>query len=201
VHDRQSGLLRAYRSNHRFTDLFALQAAGANVLLDASSPKFSALAIRKIFDIGWQPTHFLSLTGQSIPAALVPAGVEKAVGIISASPNKDPSDSMWDSDKGVQDYVAFMKAYFPERSPSDLLTSGGYALGQQIVYLLEQCSNNLTRENVMYQATHIRDLEMPMLLPGVKVNTSPTNHRFINQLQLERFDGKRWAPFGEILSE
>jgi branched-chain amino acid transport system substrate-binding protein len=181
--------------------ILALKAAGANVLLDASSPKFTAQAIRKIFDIDWRPTHFLSLTGQSIPAALVPAGVEKAVGIISASPNKDSSNSKWDTDKGVQDYVAFMKAYFPDRNPSDLLTSGGYGLGQQIVYLLEQCGDNLSRENVMYQATHIHDVELPMLLPGIKVNTSPSNHRFINQLQLERFDGRRWVPFGEILSE
>jgi hypothetical protein len=123
-----------------------LKASGATVLFDASSPKFTAQAIRKAFDIEWRPTHFLSLTGNSVPAALVPAGVEKAIGIISASPNKDPSDSNWDNDKGIQDYVAFMKTYFPDRSPSDLLTTGGYGLAQGIVYMLEQCGDNLTRD-------------------------------------------------------
>ena len=178
-----------------------MKASGATVLFDASSPKFTAQAIRKAFDIEWRPTHFLSLTGNSVPAALVPAGVEKAIGIISASPNKDPSDSSWDNDKGIQDYVAFMKTHFPDRSPSDLLTSGGYGLAQGIVYMLEQCGDNLTRENLMYVATHMHDVEFPMLLPGIKVNTSPTNYRGFNQLQLEKFDGKRWVPFGEIIGE
>jgi branched-chain amino acid transport system substrate-binding protein len=183
------------------SQVLALKASGANVLFDASSPKFTAQAIRKAFDIEWRPTHFLSLTGNSVPAALVPAGVEKAIGIISASPNKDPSDSTWDNDKGIQDYVAFMKTYYPDRSPSDLLTSGGYGLAQGIVYMLEQCGDNLTRNNLMYVATHMHDVEFPMLLPGIKVNTSPTNYRGYNQLQLEQFDGKRWVPFGEIIGE
>jgi branched-chain amino acid transport system substrate-binding protein len=183
------------------SQVLALKASGATVLFDASSPKFTAQAIRKAFDIEWRPTHFLSLTGNSVPAALVPAGVEKAIGIISASPNKDPSDSAWENDKGIQDYVAFMKTYFPDRSPSYLLTSGGYGLAQGIVYMLEQCGDNLTRDNLMYVATHMHDVEFPMLLPGIKVNTSPTNYRGFNQLQLEKFDGKRWVPFGEIIGE
>jgi branched-chain amino acid transport system substrate-binding protein len=183
------------------SQIITLKASSANVLFDASSPKFAAQAIRKVFELGWRPTHFLSLTGNSVPAALVPAGVEKAVGIISASPNKDPSDPMWASDKGVQDYVAFMKSYIPGKDPSDLLISGGYSLAQIMLYILERCGDNLTRDNVMYQATHMHDVEFPMLLPGVKVNTSPTNYRGFNQLQLEKFDGKRWVPFGEIIGE
>jgi branched-chain amino acid transport system substrate-binding protein len=178
-----------------------LKASGANVLFDASSPKFAAQAIRKAFELDWRPAHFLSLTGNSIPAALAPAGVEKAIGIISASPNKDPSDPMWASDEGMQDYLAFMKSNLPDRDPSDLLFSGGYGLAQIMLYVLAQCGDNLTRDNVMYQATHMHDAEFPMLLPGVKVNTSPTNYRGFNQLQLEKFDGKRWAPFGEIIGE
>jgi hypothetical protein len=181
--------------------MIALKASGANVFLNASSPKFAAMAIRKAFEIDWRPTQFLSLTGNSVPAALVPAGVEKAIGIISASPNKDPSDPIWANDKGVQDYVAFMKSYFPDRNPSDLLASGGYGLTQTMIYILEQCGDNLTRENVMYQATHMHNVEFPLLLPGIKIDTSPTNYRGFNQLQLEKFDGKRWVPFGDIIGE
>jgi branched-chain amino acid transport system substrate-binding protein len=183
------------------SQIIALKAAGANVLFDASSPKFAAQAIRKSFELDWRPTHFLSLTGNSIPAALVPAGVEKAIGITSASPNKDPSDPTWASDKGMQDYLAFMKNYIPDREPSDLLFSGGYSGAQIMLYILDRCGDNLTRDNVMYQATHMHNVEFPMLLPGIKVNTSPTNYRLFNQLQLEKFDGKRWAPFGEIIGE
>jgi len=183
------------------SQIISLKAAGANVLFDASSPKFAAQAIRKAFELDWRPTQFLSLTGNSIPAALVPAGVEKSIGIISASSNKDPGDPTWASDKGMQDYLAFMKGYIPDKDPSDLLISGGYNLAQLMLYVLERCGDNLTRDNVMYQAAHIHDAEFPLLLPGVKVNTSPTNYRAFNQLQLEKFDGKRWVPFGEIIGE
>ena len=183
------------------SQIIALKASGANVLFNASSPKFTAMSIRKVFDLDWHPTHFLSLTGASIPAALTPAGPEKAVGIISSNSVKDPSDPIWDNDKGMQDYVAFMKSYYPDRPPSDLLAFGGYGLSQTMIYILEQCGDNLTRENVMYQATHMQNVEFPLLLPGIKINTSPTNYRGYNQMQLVKFDGKRWVPFGEILGE
>ena len=183
------------------SQIIGLKASGANVLFNASSPKFTAMSIRKAFDLDWHPTHFLSLTGASIPAALTPAGPEKAVGIISSNSVKDPSDPIWDNDKGMQDYVAFMKSYYPDRPPSDLLAFGGYALSQTMIYILQQCGDNLTRENVMYQATHMQNVEFPLLLPGIKINTSPTNYRGYNQMQLVKFDGKRWVPFGEIIGE
>jgi branched-chain amino acid transport system substrate-binding protein len=183
------------------SQIIALKASGANVLVDASSPKFAALTIRKIFELDWRPTHFLSITGNSISAALAPAGFEKAVGIISSSPVKDPSDPTWKDDKGVHDYLVFMKNYYPDGDPNNLLASGGYGLAQTMIYLLAQCGDNLTRENVMYQATHMHDVEFPMLLPGIKVNTSPTNYRGFNQTRLIKFDGKRWVPFGDIIGE
>jgi branched-chain amino acid transport system substrate-binding protein len=173
------------------SQIIGLKASGANVLFNASSPKFTAMSIRKAFDLDWHPTHFLSLTGASIPPGLTPAGPEKAVGIISSNSVKDPSDPIWDNDKGMQDYVAFMKSYYPDRPPSDLLAFGGYALSQTMIYILQQCGDNLTRENVMYQATHMQNVEFPLLLPGIKINTSPTNYRGYNQMQLVKFDGKR----------
>ena len=112
------------------SQIITLKASGADVLFNASSPKFAAQAIRKVFELDWRPTHFLSLTGNSIPAALVPAGVEKSVGIISAESKQGSSDPAWASDKGMQDYVAFMKSYIPDKDPSDLLTSSGYGLAQ-----------------------------------------------------------------------
>ena len=183
------------------SQIIALKTSGANVLFDAGSPKFAAMAIRKAYELEWRPTHFLSLTANSIPGALVPAGVEKAIGIISASPNKDPSDPAWANDKGVEDYLAFMKAYIPDKNPNDLLVSSGYGLAQLVVYVLEKCGDNLTRDNVMHQATHMNGVELPMLLPGIKISTSPTNYRGYNQMKLEKFDGKRWVLFGDIIGE
>jgi len=183
------------------SQIITLKASGANVLLVASSPKFTAQAIRKISDLDWRPTFFLSITGNSIPSALVPAGAEKAVGIISSSPVKDVGDPMWANDKGVQDYLKFMRNYFPDRDPNDSLASGGYGLAQSLVWILDRCGDNLTRENVMFQATHMHNVEFPLLLPGITINTSPTNYRGYNQMQLVKFDGKRWVPFGEIIGE
>ncbi len=183
------------------SQIIALKASGADVLFVASSPKFTAQAIRKISELDWRPTFFLSITGNSIPSALVPAGAEKAVGVISSSPVKDIGDPVWANDKGVQDYLTFMKNYFPDRNPNDSLASGGYGLAQSLVYLLERCGDNLTRENLIYQATHMQNVEFPLLLPGIKINTSPTNYRGYNQMQLVKFDGERWVPFGEIIGE
>ncbi len=178
-----------------------MKASGANVFLNASTPKFTALAVRKAFDIDWRPTQFLSVTGNSVPAALAPAGLEKAVGIISSLQGKDPADPTRANDKGIQDYLAFMKTYYPDGDPTNGLAEAGYGLAQGMVYILEQCGDNLTRDNVMHVATNMRNAEFPTLLPGIKVNTSPTNYRGYNQMQLVKFDGKRWVSFGDIISE
>jgi branched-chain amino acid transport system substrate-binding protein len=181
--------------------IIALKASGANVFFNASTPKSAALAIRKAFDIGWRPIQFLSLTAQSIVATLAPAGVEKVVGIISSSSTKDPNDPVWANDKGVQDFLAFRKVYYPESDLNNRLAADGYALAQGTVYLLQQCGDNLTRENVMHVAANSHDVEYPLLLPGIRVNTSPTNYRGFNQMQLVKFDGVRWMHFGDVVSE
>jgi branched-chain amino acid transport system substrate-binding protein len=173
----QSAIIKA--TSYELTDptidsqIIGLKASGANVLLNASSPKFAAQAIRKAFELEWRPTHFLSITGSSIPAALAPAGLDKAIGIISANSIKDPSDPLWADDKGMQDYFAFMKSYYPEHHPNDILAITGYGLTQSMIYILERCGDNLTRENVMHEAASF--LALPSIetagtsLPG----TSP----------------------------
>ncbi len=183
------------------SQILALKASSANVLVDASSPKFAAQAIRKVFELDWRATHFLSVTGNSITGALAPAGFEKAVGVVSSIQAKDPGDPFWTTDKDMQDYFSFMKKYYPDGDPHNGLAEAGYSLGQGVAYILEKCGDNLTRENVMYVATHMHDVAFPMLLPGIKVNTSPTNYRGYNQMQLVKFDGTRWVPFGDIIGE
>lgn len=183
------------------SQIIGLKASGATVFLNASIPKFSALSIRKAFEIDWRPIQFLSVTGNSIRSALVPAGAEKAVGIISSIQAKEPMDPAWAADQGMRDYLAFMKNYYPDGDPMNALNQVGYSLGQLMVYILGQCGDKLTRENVMHQAASMHNVEFPMLLPGIRINTSPTNYRGYNQMQLVKFDGTRWVPFGDIIGE
>ena len=183
------------------SQIIGLKAAGANVLLDASTPKFAAQAIRKAFDLDWHPVHFLTLTAQSILATIAPESREKVIGIISATPTKNVVDPMWADDKGVQDFLAFRKSYYPESDPNNRLAADGYALAQGMLYYLQKAGDNLTRENIMNQAASMHDVEFPLLMPGIKVSTSPTNYRGFNQMQLVKFDGTQWVPFGEVVSE
>ena len=178
--------------------IIELKASGANVFLNASSPKFAARRFAK-------PTSstgtnaFPRSTGQSIPAALVPAGLEKALGIISSISAKDPNDPGWANDNDMQEYLAFMKRYFPDGDPSDVLAFGGYSLAQAMIYILEQCGDNLTRENVMYQATHMHDVEP--LLAGHQAKYHPDKLPSLQSNAAVKFDGKRWAPFGDVIGE
>src|SRR5205823_279434 len=149
--------------------------------------------------IGWKPLHLLNSVGTSVAAVLQPAGLEKSIGIVSAGYQKDPTDPHWRDDPGFQEWLAWMKAYNPEGDPLDASNVTGYSVSQTLVQVLTQCADDLTRENVMKQAANLKDLKLPMLLPGIKINTGPTNFFPIRQMQLRRFDGKSWVPFGNIM--
>jgi branched-chain amino acid transport system substrate-binding protein len=181
------------------SQIVSLQASGADTFFNVTTPKFAAQAIRKSFDIGWKPLHFLNLVSASIASVLQPAGLEKSTGLISAVYLKDPSDPEWKSDKEVQAYFAWAKKYVPEANPADPFLAYGYASAYTLLQMLKQCGDDLTRENVMHQAANLKDVEVPMLLPGIKINTSPTDFYPIEQLQLQRFDGKKWVRFGDLI--
>jgi branched-chain amino acid transport system substrate-binding protein len=142
----------------------------------------------------------LNAVSNSVETVLKPAGLEKSTGLISIAYLKDPSDPALKDDKGVREYVAFMKKYDPEGNSADVMNAYGYSAAQTLVQVLKQCGDDLTRENVMRQAANLKDLSLPMLLPGIKINTSPTDFYPIEQVQLVRFDGKTWVRFGELLS-
>ena len=182
------------------TQIVTLQGSGADVFFHITIPKFAAQAIRKAYDIGWRPLYFISNVSASIASVLQPAGLEKSVGLVSSAYLKDPTDPAWKDDKAIRDYVAFMKKYYPDGNPDDNLNVYGYAAAQTLVQVLKQCGDDLTRENVMRQAANLKDLEVPGLLPGIRINTSPTDFYPIEQVQLMRFDGKTWVRFGELMS-
>jgi branched-chain amino acid transport system substrate-binding protein len=182
------------------SQVVALKNSGANVFINITTPKFASQAIRKVYDIGWKPVHFLNNVSQSIGSVLKPAGLEKAVGIISSYYLKEASDPQWASTKEVKDWLAWMKKYNSSADPNNSFNVYGYTVAQTLVQVLKQCGDNLTRENVMKQAASLKNLELPLLLPGIKISTGPNDYAPIKQMQLIKFDGKTWERFGSVLS-
>ena len=175
-----------------------LKNSGANVFFNVTIPKFAVQAIKKSHDIGWKPTHFLNNVSSSLGTVLKPAGLDASKGLITALYQKEITDPQWKNDKGYLDWVAFMKKYYPEGALDDQSNAYGYLAAQTLVQVLKQCGNDLSRENIMKQAANLKNFELALLLPGMKVNTSPTDFAPIEQEQLAKFDGERWVLFGEV---
>jgi len=192
------------KQSHEVTDptidsqIINLKNSGANVFFNVTIPKFAVQAIRKAHDIGWKPTHFLNNVSSSYAAVLKPAGVEASRGLITALYTKVVTDPQWKNDKGFQDWVAFMKKYYPEGSLEDDSNFFGYSAAILMAHVIKQCGNDLSRENIMRQAENLKGVDLPFLLPGIKVDTSPTDHAPIQQERLAKFNGEYWELFGEI---
>ncbi len=180
------------------TQIINLKGSGADTLMNIASIKFAAMAIRKISDLGWKPLHFLNSPSSGVSATLAPAGFDNSIGIITADFLKDPTDPRWKDDKAVLEYLAFLKKWQPDANPADRLNVVGYSIGQTMLQVFKQCGNNLTRENIMKQAANL-DIELAMLLPGIKIKTSPEDFFPIEGEYLQRFDGQRWVVFGDLL--
>ncbi len=182
------------------SQIITLKASGANVLFSASTAKAAAQTIRKAGELDWHPTHFLVQNANSISTVLTPAGLDNSKGLISTAYIKDPVDPQFANDDGIKWYLAFMKKYYPEGDVNDPQNEIGISIAATFVQVLKQCGNNLSRENLLAQANNIKDLELPLLLPGIKLNTGTQDHYPIEQFQLVKFDGKTWSRFGDVLS-
>ena len=182
------------------SQVVALKTIGADIFFDEASPKFAAQAIRKAAEIGWKPTLFLASISNSVGSVLKPAGLENSKGILSSNYIKDPTDPTWKDDPAIKQWSEFMDKYFPEGDKSSTFTVYGYALSQTLVQVLKQCGDELTRKNVMKQATNLKDFEVGLLLPGIKINTSPTDYYPIEQMQMSRFNGEHSVLFGTAIS-
>jgi len=177
-----------------------LRAAGADVFISITTPKFAAQAIKKLAEIDWHPLHIVSNVSASVGGVMQPAGYENAQGLLSAAYAKDGADPQWDSDPGMRKFFEFLAKYYPDANKLDGSLVYGYGVAQTLVQVLKQCGDDLTRENVMKQAASLKDFETDTLLPGVKINTSPTDFAPISQLKMMRFKGEKWDLFGEIIS-
>jgi branched-chain amino acid transport system substrate-binding protein len=175
-----------------------LKNSGATVFFNITIPKFAVQAIKKAHDIGWKPVHYLNNVSSSLATVLKPAGLEASKDLITALYMKEVTDPQWRNDKGFTDWVAFMKKYYPEGALDDQSNGFGYNVAILMTQVLKQCGNDLSRENIMRQAENLKNFELPLLLPGIKVNTSPTDHAPIEQEQLAKFNGEKWDLFGEL---
>jgi branched-chain amino acid transport system substrate-binding protein len=179
--------------------IVALKATGCHALIAATLPPLGVQAISKVNELGWKPMFFISSLSASVPTELLPAGMEGSVGLLSSTHAKDPNDPAIESDPGMKEWRAWMSKYLPAEDARRPVFVTGYNAAGALVQVLKQAGSDLSRENIMRQATNLRDLALPMLLPGVKINTSPTDYYPVQQLQLMRFDGKRWVRFGELV--
>ncbi len=182
------------------SQIIQLQASGCDVLVTVAIPKFGSLVIRKMAEIGWKPLHILNGIASSVGATLMPAGLENAKGIISDTSFKDTTDPQWLNDAGYKQWAAFMDKYYPDGDKTDNQTVYGYSMAQTTVQVLKQCGDELTRGNVMKQCASMHNFELPMVLPGIAINTSATDFQMIKQSQMRRFNGERYVPFGPVLS-
>jgi branched-chain amino acid transport system substrate-binding protein len=182
------------------SQIINLKASGADVFFNVTTPKFAAQAIKKAHEIGWNPVHLLNNVSNSVGSVLKPAGFDASKGILSTGYLKDPTDPTWDNDAGKKEWLAFMEKYFPDGDKTSSFTVYGYSVAQTVVQMLKQCGDDLTRENVMKQAASLNSLELPMLLPGIRINTSDKDFFPIKQMQMQKFNGERWELFGPIMS-
>ncbi|HUB11612.1 MAG TPA: ABC transporter substrate-binding protein [Acetobacteraceae bacterium] len=182
------------------SQIVSLQAAGCDTLITVAIPKFGAQAIRKIAEIEWKPLHIFCGIASSVGATLKPAGLENAKGLISDTSFKDPTDPAWANDAGYKQWLAFMDKYYPNGDKTDNQTVYGYSIGEVTARILKMCGDDLTRENVMRQAANFHNIQLPMVIPGVLLNSGPTDFQMIKQAQMRRFNGERYVPFGPVLS-
>ena len=178
-----------------------LKSSGADLFFDMTTPKFGAQAIKKLAELGWKPVHILDINATPVSQTLVPAGLENAKDIISVNYGKDPLDPQWSDDPGMKKYKAFMAKYAPNEDAGSGIASYGYSTAALLVQILAQCGDDLTRANVLRQATNIHDYIADLALPGMTASTTPDDYRINKQFQMMKFDGTRWVLFGPIITD
>ena len=182
------------------SQMIQLKNSGANVFFNITIPKYAAQAIRKAAEIGWKPAHYLNNVSASVATVMRPAGFENGQGILTAGYLKDPTDPRYANDKDFLEWKAFMQKYYPNGNVADGFNGYAYAVSSLLVHVLKQCGDDLTRANIMKQAASLKDILLPMVIAGIKVNTSATDFYPLQSVQMHRFKGESFEPFGEVIS-
>jgi branched-chain amino acid transport system substrate-binding protein len=181
------------------SQMLKLKASGADMFLNLTTPKFAAMAMRKMGDMGWKPIHILNNVSASVAAVIKPAGYENAQGAITATYVKDPTDPQWKDDPGIKEWSDFLAKYVPDADKSNGLILYAYAAAQTMEQIVRQAGDNLTRENIMKQAENLKNVKIGALMPGIVLNTGGDDHFPIEQMQLMRFKGEMWEMFGGVI--
>jgi len=182
------------------TQVLSLKASGADVLINAASPKFAAQAIRRVAESGWKPVQYITTVSTTIGSVLQPAGLDRSTGLITTQYMKDPTDKQWDADPAIVNYKAFMRKYYPNGDIGDPLNLQAYAAAQTMAHVLRQAGDNLTRENLLKIAANLKDLKVDGPLPGLLISTQPNDYGPLSTVVMSRFDGQKWVNFGEPIS-
>ena len=183
------------------SQILKLKGAGADLFFSASTPKQAAQAIKKIAELDWHPVHIVDINATSVGAVMKPAGLDAAKGVIGVNYGKDPLDPTWKDDAGMKRYFDFMAKYYPDGDKDSNFNTYGYSTSQLLIHVLQQCGNDLTRENVLKQATSLKNVQLDLALPGIVGNTTPNDYRVNKQLQMMKFNGERWELFGPIMED
>ncbi|MFO1169318.1 MAG: ABC transporter substrate-binding protein, partial [Rhodoblastus sp.] len=183
------------------SQIVKLKGSGADLFFNVSTPKFAAQSMKKAAELGWKPVHLLNINATPVASVMIPAGPENSKGTISVNYGKDPLDPQWANDEGMKKYKAFMAKYGADMDPNNTLSSYGYGTAQLMVHILKMCGDDLTRANIMKQATNIKNYVADLSLPGMSASTSPDDYRINKQFQLMKFNGERWELFGEIMTD
>ncbi|MCG6205365.1 ABC transporter substrate-binding protein [Rhodopseudomonas sp. HC1] len=183
------------------SQILKIRDSGADLLFSAATPKQAAQAIKKLHEIGWHPIHIIDINAGSIGAVLKPAGLDASKGVISVGYVKEPDDPQWANDAGNKRYLDFMAKYYPDGDRNSSFNVYGYITAQLLAQVLKQCGDDLTRENVMRQASNLTNVPLDMLLPGISVTTTPTDYRVNKQFQMAKFDGQKWERYGDIITD
>ena len=182
------------------SQVLELHDSGATALIFAGTPKFAAQTIRKVYDLGWKPLFFMDNVSIATDSVMNPAGPEKSIGMLSSAYSKDPGDPAWAKDPGTELYRSIVRKYIPGQNPNDFNYENSWGMVLTLMQVLKQCGDDLSRANIMRQAANLHDVALPSELPGIKLNTSPTDYHPIKQMQLQRWDGKSWVRFGELIT-
>jgi len=183
------------------SQILKIKDAGSDLFFSATTPKQAAQAIKKIAELNWHPVQIVDINATSVGAVMKPAGLDASKDVISVNYGKDPLDPTWKDDPGMKRYFEFMAKYYPDGDKDSNFNTYGYATTQLLIHVLKQCGDDLTRENVMKQASSLKDVVTDIALPGIKINTTPTDYRVNKQLQMMKFNGERWELFGPILED
>jgi branched-chain amino acid transport system substrate-binding protein len=181
------------------SQVVSLKSSGAEALFVAGTPKFAAQAIRRAAETGWKPTIIINYPSSSIGGTLKPAGLENSIGVIVGTMNKDPTDPKWSEDPGIKTYRAFFEKYLAGADITNTSYLAGYQQGALLEQILKQCGDDFSRANIIKQAKSLKDFVQPTALPGIRINTSPTNNMVWTQLQLQRWNGTTWERASEVL--